>query len=101
VIVLVLGVVQVVVVAGHHLTVEHLARSGARAASVAADPAGAARSTVDRISPLTPVAVDTAVTAELVTVTVRYEDSTSVPVIGRAIRDVELTASTTMRREPP
>ena len=101
VIVLVLGVVQVVVVAARQVTVEHLARSGARAASVAADPAGAARSEVDGISPLAPITVETRVTSDLVTVTVRFDESTSVPVVGRAIGDVELSASTTMRREPP
>lgn len=101
VIVLVLGIVQVVVVAARHLTVEHLARSGARAASVAADPAGAAQSEVNRVSPLSPITVETRVTSDLVTVTVRYQESTSVPIVGRAIGDVELSASTTMRREPP
>ena len=101
VIVLVLGLVQVVVVAARHLAIEQLARSAARAASVAADPAGAARSEVDRLSTLDQVTVATHVSSDLVTVTVRYRDPTNVPVVGEVLGDVELSASTTMRREPP
>jgi Flp pilus assembly protein TadG len=101
VIVLVLGLVQVAVVVARQLAVEHAARSAARAASVAADPGAAARSEVDRMSALTAVTVETSATAELVTVTVRYREETTVPIVGRVIGDAELTASVTMRREPP
>lgn len=105
VVVLVLGVVQVLVVATHQVTLEHLARVGARAASVAADPPAAARAEIDRASGRSAMAGDvdvtTSVTGEVVTVTVRYVDDTAVPVVGRAVGDVELSARVTMAREPP
>ena len=100
VVVLVLGVVQVLVVGSRQLALEHLARTGARAASVAADPSAAARAEIESVSEQQ-VSVEVDVSAQTVTVVVRYTDPTSVPVIGHAIGPVELTASVTMAREPP
>ena len=101
VMVLVLGVVQVIVVTSHRAAVERLARDGARAASVSADPGGAARAAVERGTRLRPVEVDTATSASSVTVSVRYVDPTSVPVVGAVIGDVALEATATMPLEPP
>ena len=101
VVVLVLGIVQVAVVAAHRLAVEHLARAAARAASVSSDPASAASGFVADASGLEPLDVVTSTTASTVTVTVAFTDPTSVPVIGAVVADVRLTASATMPLEPP
>ena len=101
VVVLVLGIVQVVSVAGRQIALEHAARAGARAASVAADPSAAARSRVVATTSLDPITVTTTATATSVTVTVSYTDPTSAPIVGNVIGDVELEASATMPREPP
>lgn len=101
VVVLALGIAQVAIVAGRQLTVEHLARSAARAASVAADPAGAAADHVAASARLDPVDVRTSVEESTVTVEVVYLDPTSVPIVGSAIGDVRIAAQVTMPREPP
>ena len=101
VVVLVLGIVQVVSLAARQAALEQLARSGARAASVAADPGTAARNAVERSTDLSPVTVDTSTSRADVTVTVSFTDRTAVPLVGAFIGDVELSASVTMTREPP
>lgn len=101
VVVLVLGVLQVVMVGARQAAVERLARVGARAASVAADPVDAASGAVSRASALDRVAVAVTTDGDVVTVTVTYTDPTSVPVVGAVIGDVELRASASMPREPP
>jgi len=101
VIVLVLGIVQVVSLAARQAALEQLARAGARAASVAADPGSAASNAVGRGTDLSPLTVDTVTSGSDVTVTVSFTDPTSVPFVGAVIGDVELTASVTMAREPP
>jgi Flp pilus assembly protein TadG len=101
VLVLVLGVVQVLVVGARQVALEQLARNGARAASVAGDPSTAGGRAVTSSSRLDPLEVEVAAGADRVTVTVRYVDPTNVPLIGRVIGDVTLTASATMAREPP
>ncbi len=101
VVVMALGIVQVLVVGGRQMALEQLARNGARAASVAADPRSAATREVGDTTRLAGVSVDVTITSELVTVTVSYVDRTDVPVVGRAIGDVRLEASATMAREPP
>jgi hypothetical protein len=100
-VVLVLGLVQVTLVARDQLAIELAAREGARAAAVSSAPAIAARSAVDRTITIRPVGVDVAVGASTVTVTVSYLNSTDVAVIGHAIGDAELSASVTMALEPP
>ena len=99
--VLVLGLVQVALVARDQLAIELAAREGARAAAVSSAPAAAARAAVDRAITIRPVGVDVAVGASTVTVTVSYLNRTDVAVIGGAIGDAELSATVTMALEPP
>lgn len=101
VVVLVLGVVQVLAVGVRQAAVERLARDGARAASVSAQPQWAARTAVERATGLRPIEVQVSADRHTVTVTVSYTDPTNVPIVGRAIGDVHLGASVTMPREPP
>jgi uncharacterized protein (UPF0333 family) len=101
VIVVVLGVVQVVALATRQAALEQLARSGARAASVAADPAAAAAGAIGRASSESALTIVTTTQGDDVTVRVTLVDPTSVPIVGSFIGDVELAASATMPREPP
>ena len=101
VVVLLLGVIQVVIVAGDQLALELAAREGARAASVAADPSSAARRGALAATTLRPLDVTTAATTTRVSVTVGHTNPTNVPVIGVVIGNVELSASVTLAREPP
>ena len=101
VVLLVLGIVQLVVVARDQLAVELAAREAARAASVAADPDAAAAGAAASATALGPLDVATQVSADRVTVSVRYVDNTSVPLVGAFIADVTLSARVTMAREPP
>jgi hypothetical protein len=100
-VVLVLGLVQVALVARDQLAIELAAREGARAAAVSSDPAAAARAAVDRAITIGPVDVDVTVDASTVTVTVSYINRTDVAIIGGAIGDAQLSASVTMALEPP
>ena len=101
VVVLLFGVVQVLVIGARQVALEQLARNAARAAGVAADPGAAARAEIAGASRLGDVEVDVEVDADRAVVTVRYTDRTTVPVIGRLIGDVGLSARATMVREPP
>jgi Flp pilus assembly protein TadG len=101
VVVLLLGIIQVVLVAGDQIALELAARDGARAASVAADPASAARRGAMAATRLRPLDVAATVEATHVSVTVGYTNPTGVPLIGAVIGDVELSASVTLAREPP
>jgi hypothetical protein len=101
VVVLVLGVVQVFVIGARQVALEQLARNGARAASVAADPASAARAEIARSADLEGLRVDVDTDGRHVIVTVRYTDPTSVAIVGRLLGGVELSARATMQREPP
>lgn len=99
--VLVLGVVQLVVVARDQLAVELAAREGARAAAVSASPAAAARAAAAAAIALAPLEVDVTEADGRVTVTVRHRTPTDVPLIGPVLADVDVVASVTMQREPP
>jgi Flp pilus assembly protein TadG len=101
VVLLVLGVVQVVVVARSQISVELAARQAARAASVAAAPADAGRRAAEQATSLRPLDVTVTTNGELITVTVSYRDPTDAPLVGTVIGDVQVTASVTMRGEPP
>ena len=100
--VVILGAVQVLLVARDQIAVIHAAREGARAAAVAADPAdeGTAAATAatgldgDRLS------VAVADGGDHVTVTVRYAAPTDVPLVGALVGDVTVTGTATMRSEP-
>jgi len=101
VVVLLLGIIQVVLVAGDQIALELAARDGARAASVAADPASAARRGAMAATTLRALDVATSTNGAHVTVTVGYTNPTNVPLIGAVIGDVDLSASVTLAREPP
>jgi len=94
---LLLGIVQLVVVVRDQLAVVDAARVGARAAAVAADPAGAAAG----VTTLDGAQVSTAVQGQFVTVTVTATSPTDVPLIGNLLPDVEVTGRATMLLEPP
>jgi hypothetical protein len=98
---LVLGIVQVVVVVRDQLAVELAAREAARAASVAAAPGSAASRAANAAISLRPLDVAATTSWNRVTVTVAYQNDTSVPLIGALIEGVELRATVTMQREPP
>jgi hypothetical protein len=108
---LVLGVVQVAVVASHQFQLESLARAAARAAAVA-DDAAAAANDVAASSALQPVRVEvdvgdiTGVDAParrigVVAVTLTHTDTTDVPLVGVLVPDIDLDATATMPLEPP
>ena len=101
VIVLLLGVIQVVLVARDQIALELAAREGARAASVAAQPAAAAERAAQAATTLRPIGVATVTSSGRVTVTTTHTNLTSVPLIGVLIGPVELTASVTVASEPP
>ena len=101
VVVLLLGLLQVALVGRDQLALELAAREAARAASVSADPAGAAGAAARRVTGLAPLAVAVDVVATTVTVTVTHLNRTDVPLAGRLIADVELRAQATMSWEPP
>lgn len=101
VVVVVLGIVQLVVVARDQLAVEVAAREGARAAAVAGSPAAAAERAASAAISLRPLGVRTSASGGDVTVTVTATNRTDVPIIGAVIGDIEVSASVTMAREPP
>ena len=94
---LLLGVVQLAVVVRDQLTVIEAARVGARAASVAADPATAAAGVVT----LDDARVSAVADGKYVTVTVTAISPTDVPLIGALLPDVEVVGRATMLLEPP
>ena len=98
--VLLLAVIQAALVVRDQLLTVHAAREGAREGAV--DPsAGATREAVLARSGLDSnrIRVDIERTSGRVTVTVRYRSPTDVPLIGRALPDVELAGRATMRSE--
>lgn len=101
VVVLVLGVLQVGLVARDQLAVELAAREAARAAAVSAEPSRAARAAAERMTALRPLEVATTVRATTVTVRVSVRSATDVPIIGAFVDDVDLHAAVTMALEPP
>jgi Flp pilus assembly protein TadG len=105
--ILVLGVVQIAVVAREHLAVWHAARTGARAAAVSHDPVGAGTRAALAATGLDAVRFDVTVvptwgaTGPWVDVVVDYLVRTEVPIIGRLLPDFVVSASVSMAREPP
>lgn len=105
--VLVIGllvVVQVARVASDYVNVHHAAREAARRAAVQPDP-GVVRAAVTRATPdLAPdrLGVDLGSSrrrGELLDVTVHYRSPTEVPLVGRFIGDVDLSARAVVRVE--
>jgi Flp pilus assembly protein TadG len=101
VVLLLLGIVQLVVVARDQLAVELAAREGARAASVSASPDASAARAAQHATGLRPLNVATRLDGARVTVSVEHVNTTDVPLIGVFIADVTVTARATMSREPP
>ena len=101
VVIFVLGVFQVALVARDQLALELAAREAARAASVSADPAGAAAAAANRVVGLEPIDVSVSVSGDLVRVRVSYVNPTDVAIIAAAIGDVTLDATAAMAWEPP
>lgn len=101
VVVMVLAVVQVALVGRDQVAIELAAREAARAASVSADPHGAAQAAARATTSLQPLHVSVHAGGETVTVTVSYVNTTDAPLIGSALADVTLTATATMHVEPP
>ncbi len=104
VLLLILLIVQLGLVVRDQIMVVNAAREGARAAIVEPSSSAAAQAVfaTTRLDPArTDVAVGSAGSPALVTVTVTYRSTTEVPLIGAMIGDVTLRESTTMRREAP
>ncbi len=99
VLIVMLGMTQVGVAIRNELAVELAAREGARAASVSANPAGAASSAATAAVDL-PISVVTQVSGRRVTVTVTYIDPTDVAIIGRFLGPSTHRAIATMAFEP-
>lgn len=102
VLLLLLGAVQVALVARDQVGVVHAAREGARAAAVAADPVAQGTAAARDATTLDParLSVEVADEGERVRVTVSYHAPTDVPLAGGLIGDVTLTATAVMRTEP-
>ncbi|HEX6418624.1 MAG TPA: TadE family type IV pilus minor pilin [Acidimicrobiales bacterium] len=103
VVVLLLVLVQAAVVARDQVLVAHAAREGARAAAVD-DDAGAARRAAEQSGPLAAERLRVEVTGRggvgsRVRVAVRYSLPLRLPLLDRALDEVTLTASATMRVE--
>lgn len=101
--VLLLALVQAAVVARDQILVTHAAREAVRAAAVD-DDVDAARRAAERSGPLAPDRLEVEITGRdgvgsRVQVVVRYTLPTRLPLVGRALDDVTLTASATMRVE--
>jgi len=100
---LLLAVVQVGLVVRDQVLVVHAAREAARAAAI--DPAeGAARDAAEASTALSPSRLDVVVSGRgdvgsRVAVTVAYASPTVVPLVGRLLGDVTVTARATMRVE--
>jgi Flp pilus assembly protein TadG len=101
VVLFVLGILQVVLVSRDQLAIELAAREAARAASVSADPAGAASTAADRVTNVGPLDVSVTVAGDVVRVRVSYVNPTDVAMVGAAIPDVTLEATAAMAWEPP
>ena len=96
-----LGVVQLAVIVRDQLAVQLAAREAARAAAVTTDGASAGGAAGRGAVQLVPLDVGIAVRADTVTATVVYVDPTDVPLIGLVLPDVRVTATATMKLEPP
>ncbi len=99
-----LAVVQIGVISHHYLVLWHAARESARAAAVAPDgntARSAARSAGPTLDParLTVTLHGGTTTGELITSSLTYRAATDVPIVGRLVGDVTLTAEVTMRVE--
>lgn len=97
---LLLGAVQVAVIARDRLAVQLAAREAARAASVAEASRGAVAAGEAAVR-LAPLQITIAESGDVVHATATYRDPTDVPIIGLLLPPVEVTATVTMALEPP
>ena len=95
-----LGVVQLAVIVRDQLAVQLAAREAARAAAVSAGGSSGASAGRSAVA-LTPLDVRIAGSGDVVSATVTYVDRTHVPLIGLLLPDVRITATATMKLEPP
>ena len=100
VVVVMLAIAQVGVSIRNDVAVELAAREGARAAAVAANPAGAARRAASAATRLD-VSVATTSTGRRVAVTVTHVDPTDIAIVGAFIGPITHRATVTMAVEPP
>jgi Flp pilus assembly protein TadG len=98
--VLLLGVVQVAVVARDRLAVQLAARAAARAAAASADRGRAVASGRSAVA-LQPLQLEVGEHGGTVTATASYRDPTDVPLIGALLPDITVSATVTMAVEPP
>lgn len=99
-----LGVAQVAVVVRDELLVQHAAREGARAASVAATAVDSASTAARRVlvsARLGGVRIGASTGAGVVLVEVHASTRTDVPLIGSLLGDVAHHATVVMTLEPP
>lgn len=99
--ILVLGIVQLVVIARDQLAVELAAREGARTAVVSADPDRAASDAAHAAVGIDGLDVTVTRAGDQLTVVVRRRVATDVPLVGLLVGDIEVTAAVTMQRDPP
>ncbi|MGD9701687.1 MAG: TadE family type IV pilus minor pilin [Acidimicrobiia bacterium] len=97
---LLLALVQLVVVVRDQLAVVHAAREGARAAAISGAPGGDGEAAARQATSLTPLEVSVARVGDMARVSVRYRNSTDVPLIGAVLPDIVVQSTATMRREP-
>jgi TadE-like protein len=101
--VLLLGLVQVAIVARDQVLVAHAAREAARAAAVDGDP-DVAKGAAERAGPLAADRLTVAVSGRdgvgsRVRVVVGYREPLRLPLIGEVVRGLELRSEATMRVE--
>lgn len=99
--VFVLCFVQVAEIVRDQLAVQAAARDGARAASAAAGAATAATRAAHNAVSLRPLAVSATTSQHSVTVTVRFINHTTVPIVGVLLPDLTVAATASMVLEPP
>ncbi len=96
-------VIQAALVAKDALLVQHAAREAARAAAVDPSPGVARQAAVDA-GALDPTRLSSRLSGgssrgDQTTATVTYRSPTNVPLVGRLVGDVDLSAEVTMRVE--
>ena len=97
----VLLVLQLALVGRDLILVTHAAREAARAAAVTAGAAGASRGARDATTALDPARLDIDVRrhGDAVTVALRYQSVTGLPIVGALVPDPVLRSEATMRDE--
>lgn len=102
--ILIFTVVQVGVVVRDHASVHHAARAAARRAAVTPDEASARAGAVDAAGGLRADRLQVELdggrqSGDVLTVSVSYPSPTEVPLVGRFVGDVELSATASVRVE--